>query len=217
MPVINILEGDLDQHIRLALKSIRDGYVIALPSEHGYIFAADAFSEFAVRAMHVLRGDPLGVAAQVMIPSSATLTGLAREITDEVQALASTFWPGVLSLTLRPNISLQWDLGDNKELDRVSLRVPSAPFLLRLLQESGPLAVASAARAGEPPALSVDRIKVQEFDCAAIFDAGPLSSGPLTTIVQSDSKAMTIIREGAITREQLAAVVPALSGEQPIG
>jgi tRNA A37 threonylcarbamoyladenosine synthetase subunit TsaC/SUA5/YrdC len=50
-----------------------------------------------------------------------------------------------------------------------------------------------------------------------VFDAGELPLGPATTIIESDSTGMTIIREGAITREQLAAVVPALSDEQPIG
>ena len=48
-------------------------------------------------------------------------------------------------------------------------------------------------------------------------EAGELPAGPATTIIEADSAAMTIIREGAITREQLAAIVPALSDEQPIG
>jgi tRNA A37 threonylcarbamoyladenosine synthetase subunit TsaC/SUA5/YrdC len=49
-----------------------------------------------------------------------------------------------------------------------------------------------------------------------MFDAGDLPEGPVTTIIEADSNQMTIIREGAITREQLAAVVPALSADQPI-
>lgn len=197
--------------ISLALKGIRDGYVICLPAEHGYIFCVDAFSEFAVRAMHVLRGDADGVAAQVMIGSATTLSGIAREVTEEITALAMNFWPGALSLNLRPNRGLSWDLGDNKFLDRFSVRIPSAPFLHALLMESGPLAVASAARAGEPPLRSLDSLAVREFDLAAIFDGGQLMEGLATTIVEGDSTGLTIIREGAITRGELAAVVPALS------
>ena len=49
-----------------------------------------------------------------------------------------------------------------------------------------------------------------------MFEAGELTEGPATTIIESDSTGMTIIREGAITREQLVAVVPALSGDEPI-
>ena len=217
MERVNILEGDMDAHIRLAVKGIRDGYVICAPLEHGYVFLADAFSEFAVRAMHVLRGDDLGTAAQVLIHSGDTITGLAREVTDDARALMSEFWPGHLSLNLRPNMGLNWNLGDNKELDRFSVRAPKAPFISALLKETGPLASASAVRKGQKAALTTDRIWVLESDLAAMFDGGELPEGPATTVVQSDSSGMTIIREGAITRAALAAVVPALGEEEAIG
>jgi tRNA A37 threonylcarbamoyladenosine synthetase subunit TsaC/SUA5/YrdC len=61
------------------------------------------------------------------------------------------------------------------------------------------------------PALSTDRIFVLESGLAAMFDGGELPAGTPTTIVQADLDGLTIIREGAISREQLAAVVPALS------
>lgn len=217
MERINLLEGDLKDHVALAAKGIRDGYIICAPLEHGYVFLVDAFSEFAVRAMHVLRGDSLGVAAQVLIHGTETITGLSRDVTDDARALMNKFWPGLISFNLRPNMGLRWNLGDNQSLDRFSVRVPDSEFLRALLKETGPLAVASAARVGQKPALSSDRIFVLESDLAVMCDAGELSAGPATTIIESDSTAMTIIREGAITREQLVAVLPALSDEQPIG
>ena len=69
---VDITSGDKTEHLARALKSIRDGYVIVVPLEHGYVYACDAFSHFAVRAMHVLRGDALGVVAQVIIPNAKT-------------------------------------------------------------------------------------------------------------------------------------------------
>ena len=217
MERINLLEGDLTDHIALAAKGIRDGYIICAPLEHGYVFLTDAFSEFAVRAMHVLRGDALGVAAQVLIHSGETITGLARDVTPDARALMDAHWPGLISFNLRPNMGLRWNLGDNQSLDRFSVRVPNAPFISALLKETGPLAAASAARVGQKPARDTDRIFVLESDLAAMFEAGELPEGPATTIIESDSTGLTIIREGAITREQLAAVVPALSGDEPIG
>lgn len=217
MERINLLEGDIKDHIALALKGIKDGYIICAPLEHGYVFLTDAFSEFAVRAMHVLRGDNLGIKAQVLIHSGESITGLSRYVNDDTRALINEFWPGPLSLNLHPNMGLNWNLGDNNGLDIFSVRAPHAPFVSALLKESGPLAVASASRVGQKPALSTDRIFALESDLAAMFDAGELTEGPLTTIVQSDVDGMTIIREGAISREQLAAVVPALTDEQPIG
>ncbi len=217
MERVNLLEGDIKDHVALAAKGIRDGFIICAPLEHGYVFLADAFSEFAVRAMHVLRGDALGVAAQVLIHSADTITGLSRDVTDDTRALMKEFWPGLISFNLRPNMGLRWNLGDNSGLDRFSVRVPDSEFIRLLLKETGPLAASSAARVGQKPALNTSRVFVLESDLAVMFDAGELPSGPATTIIESDSTGMTIIREGAITREQLAAVVPALSDEQPIG
>jgi tRNA threonylcarbamoyl adenosine modification protein (Sua5/YciO/YrdC/YwlC family) len=211
MERVNLLEGELADHVALGLKGIRDGYLICAPLEHGYVFLADAFSEFAVRSMHVLRGDNLGVKAQVLIHSGATLSGLSRHITDETRALVDAFWPGPLSLNLHPSMGLNWNLGDNNSLDIFSVRAPQAPFISALLKESGPLAAASAVRTGMKPALTTDRIFVLESDLAVLFDAGELPEGPLSSVVQSDVDGMTIIREGAISREQLAAVAPALS------
>ena len=217
MERVNLLEGDIKDHIALAFKGIRDGYIICAPLEHGYVFLADAFSEFSVRAMHVLRGDNLGVKAQVLIHSGETITGLSRYVNDDTRALINEFWPGPLSLNLHPNMGLNWNLGDNNSLDIFNVRAPKAEFISALLKESGPLAVSSAARVGQKPALNTDRIFVLESDLAVMFDAGELPEGPATTIVQSDVDGLTIIREGAISREQLTAVVPAFSDEQPIG
>lgn len=225
MERVNLLEGDIKDHVALVpgshmakaieigVKAIRDGYIICAPLEHGYVFLADAFSEFAVRAMHVLRGDALGVAAQVLIHSGDTITGLSRDVTADARALMNEFWPGLISFNLRPNMGLRWNLGDNQSLDRFSVRVPNAPFISALLKETGPLASASAARVGQKPARDTARIFVLESDLAVMFEAGELPEGPATTIIEADSSGMTIIREGAITREALAAVVPALSQE----
>jgi tRNA threonylcarbamoyl adenosine modification protein (Sua5/YciO/YrdC/YwlC family) len=211
MERVNLLTGELSDHVALGLKGIRDGYVICAPLENGYVFLADAFSEFAVRAMHVLRGDELGVKAQVLIHSSTTLPGLTPHVSDEVKLLVDAFWPGPLSLNLHQSVGLNWNLGDDNSLDLFSVRVPSALFVSALLKESGPLAVASAARKGMKPALTTAEIIASEADLAVIFDAGELVAGTQTTVVQSDIDGLTIIREGALSRQQLAAVVPALS------
>ena len=68
------------EHVALAAKSLRDGFVIVAPHENGYIFLADAFSPDSVRAMHVLRGDDLGVACQVLVADQSAIEGLSREV-----------------------------------------------------------------------------------------------------------------------------------------
>lgn len=211
-PRVDLKKGEVKNHVAKALKSIRDGYVIVLPAEHGYIYVADAFSHFAVRAMHVLRGDELGVSAQVLCHSAQTVQGITREVSDETTKLMDEFWPGLLSLNLKPNRGLNWDLGDDNALDLVSIRVPKSRFLRALLKESGPLVGASASAAGQAPMLRIDRTEIKSWDVATVFDNGALKSGQPTTVIEQRADGIHILREGAISAAQVRKIAPSVSG-----
>ncbi len=203
---VDITTGDRADHLARGLISIRDGYVIVVPLEHGYVYACDAFSHFAVRAMHVLRGDALGVVSQVIIPTAKTAQGLSRSMRDDVQQITNTFWPGLLSINVKPQVGLAWDLGDAQRLDLISLRMPQEGFVLDLMQKSGPLAIASITSNGLPTLLDVERFENSGVD--VIFDGGQLPAGPRTTVINVSDDGMDLIREGAISRESLRKVSP---------
>ena len=109
--------------IDCALREIRAGNVIALPLESGYIFAVDAFNRDAVSELHLLRSDPPGQAASVMIGDKTRIVGIVREPSPAAEALMDNFWPGLLTLYLRPHAALTWDLGDERILDQIAVRV----------------------------------------------------------------------------------------------
>ena len=203
---VDITNGDRADHLARGLKSIRDGYVIVVPLEHGYVYACDAFSHFAVRAMHVLRGDALGVVSQVIIPTAKTAQGLSSSMRDDVQQITNTFWPGLLSINVKPQVGLAWDLGDAQRLDLISLRMPQEGFVLDLMQKSGPLAIASITSNGLPTLLDVERFENSGVD--VIFDGGHLPAGPRTTVLNVSDDGIELIREGAISRESLRKVSP---------
>ena len=205
---IDIRTGDFDTHVDLALQWIRSGLIIVAPLENGYAFLADAFDHDAVRAMHVLRNDPLGVVAQVLISSHEVIDGIAREVSESARLLMSTFWPGQLSFNLLPQRGLTWDLGDEKRLDLVSVRVPSADFVLALLRKSGPLAVGSATSVGRPPILDIKDISVREYDLAGIFDSGVLASTSASTVISLSQSGVEVIRDGAVSNDQLREIAP---------
>ncbi len=211
MPRVDLKQGQMQKHVARALKELRDGFVIVAPLEHGYVYLADAFAHFSVRAMHVLRRDEEGIAAQVLVHNAATIDGLAREIPQDAKALMDEFWPGPLSLNLRPQRALTWDLGDNQELDLFSVRAPKSRFVKALLKVSGPLAAASAAPAGHKPMLKINRADVKDWDVAVVFDNGELKSGPKTSIVEVSDAGLKIVREGAISAKDLTAVAPSIS------
>ena len=212
-PRADLKQGEVKKHVARALQSLRDGYVIVAPLEHGYVYLADAFSQYAVRAMHVLHGSEDGVAAQVLVHSVTTVRGVTRDIPPAAETLMQEFWPGLLSLTLKPNLGMNWDLGDDQSLDLVNVRAPKSRFVRALLKESGPLAAVSASPAGENPLLKIDRAAVKLWDVGVIFDNGALKSGPRTTIVEQTDAGLSVFREGAITVAQMTALAPGIFAE----
>jgi len=220
--VVDLKKGELTRHVTRACKAISDGYIIAIPLEFSYVYVCDAFKADSVRAMHVLRGDPLFTASQVLVASEKSAVGIVREITPEISALMKKFWPGMLSMNLRPHAGLSWDLGDANQLDQVSIRVPKSKFAKALLAKSGPLAVASAGRADRSSVLSfgsaervvrtaiksIDEIKVAESDLAVKFNNGALRTGPLSTVIEADETGVRVLRIGAISLEEILNVVP---------
>jgi tRNA threonylcarbamoyl adenosine modification protein (Sua5/YciO/YrdC/YwlC family) len=205
---IDLKIGEISRHVKKAAKAISDGYIIAIPLEHSYAFACDAFKHDAVRAMHVLRGDTLFTAAQVGVSNAKTAQGVVREVTPDIAALMKKFWPGMLSMNLRPQTGLSWDLGDANQLDRVSIRVPRGKFAKALLEVSGPLALASAARVGRPGPKALSDIFVLDSDLAFQFNYGNLRKGPMTTVIEADETGVRVLRVGAISLEEIQKIVP---------
>ncbi len=208
---IKITQGpraQLQAKIAGALELLRDGKVLVAPAENAYVFVCDAFNHTAVKKIHQLRGDGAGVAAQVMVGNISTIEGITAEFTDDARALATKFWPGLLTMQLSPQRGLIWDLGDHRELDQIAIRIPSNRFLLELTGTAGPLAVASASLAGRPPSLSTIFVPALDADIGATFEAGELSKGLPSTIVAISADKITLLRKGAISLTSLRTVLP---------
>lgn len=205
------MSGLLTDHVAKARKALQDGYVIVLPTENSYALVADAFVADAVRALHVLRGDALGVLAQVMIAESKNIDGIAREISDNARALMSAFWPGKLSLNLKPQVGLNWDLGDARELDCISVQIPESEFLRALILANGPIAIASAAKVGEARITDPAKLNFTEQEVGVIFSMGELSHGPASTVVDCTGAKLRIMREAAISHDEITSITPDIS------
>ena len=209
--VIKLTSTEMAAQVALAAKAIREGYVIVAPLEHSYVYLCDAFSHDAVRTMHVMRGDALGVAAQVLISDTTRAVGIIRDFNEPLKQLVEKFWPGLLSVTAKPQLALNWDLGDDRNLDLINVRVPGAEFVRAIAAEVGPLATASATKVGEPAIDSIEYISIDGTHLALIFDGGVLPKGKPTTIVETTESGLKVRRIGAISQAQLAEVTPDIS------
>jgi tRNA threonylcarbamoyl adenosine modification protein (Sua5/YciO/YrdC/YwlC family) len=185
--------------------AIKRGEVVILPLEHGYVYACDAFSLPAVNRLHQLRNDPLGVSAQVLISRIETLGGIAHGLIPEARELASKFWPGLLTLQLPQNQSLNWDLGDGGALADFAVRMPDQNQTLEVIAETGPLAIASAGIAGSG-AIAL----IEDIHNLVALDIGEISPGPSSTVVAQTAGKLVVNRVGALTLEELRKVVSAI-------
>jgi len=209
----DLSQGDISEHVATAVAALKDGYVIVVPLEHSYALMADAFMHDAVRAMHALRGDALGVAAQVAIASRDSIDGIAREISAEARLLMQNFWPGLLSLNFKPQAGLNWDLGDGNSLDQISVRIPDSQFILEVLKKSGPVAIASAALVGKAAINDSADISFIDSEVAAIFESGVLPKGGASTVIDLTGIRTRIVREGVVSLSEITALVPDISHE----
>ena len=196
MPIVDLKKGQLARHVTRAVKAINDGYVIAVPMENGYAYVCDAFNHDAVRAMHVLREDEIGVKAQVLVRDFKMAEGISRNLDKRTIAAMKKFWPGKVTFQVLPSALLNWDLGDNNELDEVAIRVPSAPFIKAILAKTGPLATASVAKSGQSVITASSEVPTEGIE--ALYSNGKLRKGLPTTVVRTIAGAHKVLREGAV-------------------
>ena len=207
----NLKDSEFNEAVETAVRYLKSGEVIIAAAEHGYVYLADAFDKDAVKAIHILRGDRTNVVAQVFIGDIKVLTGISARLTQEQENLLNTFWPGFLSVTMKSQLALSWDLGDERRLGKVNVRLPNRKFLNAILLKTGPLAAASVALTGESAILDLTKVSIYESDIGVIFDEGQLESGQLSTWIDLSENETTVIRVGDISLEQLRSIVPTIS------
>ena len=206
-------EAELDQ----AYKSIKNSEIIIAPAENGYLYLVDAFDTGAVSNLHKLLNKPDTDLFQVFLPRVSTVTGVCSlnlQPTDSLFKLFTRCWPGAVSITMKTQPGLSWNLGTQSNL--VNVRVPDQKFLLKLLEQTGPLAVASTkmnsseinaaiknnqlAKSGSNVNSGSNQIMVSLF-----FNAQNVNSFPSTIIEILTENSIKFVREGAITYEQIKA------------
>ncbi|MCS3842220.1 L-threonylcarbamoyladenylate synthase [Microbacterium sp. AK031] len=209
-------EAQLLAGMRHARQAIARGELIVMPTDTVYGIAADAFTPAAVQRLLDAKGRGRDQPPPVLVAGQAALAALVEEIPEPVQKLVDAFWPGGLTIVLPAQPSLAWDLGDT--LGTVAVRMPDQRVALELLEETGPLAVSSANLTGEPAATSAQDAERMLGDSVSVYlDGGMSETGVASTIIDATSLVrrgddageprIRLLREGAVTMEQLRGVV----------
>lgn len=191
--------------IAKATAGVRQGDLVVLPTDTLYGVGADAFDPDAVQRLLDAKGRGREMPPPVLVPEVRTIDGLATDVPAYARALIERYWPGPLTLVLKAQPSLMWDLGDTG--GTVAVRMPDHEVALELLTAVGPMAVSSANRTGHPASRTVIDAATQLGASVEFYlDGGPVTGGLASTIVDCTRDEPTVLRRGAIDADEILAL-----------
>ena len=186
--------------IDAAVQILREGGVVVVPTDTVYGLACLPRLPEGVQEIFRLKGRAEDKPLPVLGDGIGALETVA-EFDDRARALARTYWPGPLTMVLQRVPGFGHDLGGDDH-STVGVRVPQDGLTLELLGTTGPLAVTSANRSGEPPATTAAEAREIFGDSVPVYlDGGPGRGEPSTVL--SLVGPPRVLRDGAIAYGEL--------------
>ncbi len=196
-----------DDGVKKAAELLRDGKIVAIPTETVYGLAANAFDADAIVRVFKAKGRPQDNPLIVHISDFSELEPLVTEIPETAVKLAEAYWPGPLTMVL-PKSDLLPDCV-SAGLDTVAVRMPSNPVAREVIRLSGcPLAAPSANLSGRPSTTTAQHV-IHDLDgkIDAVLMSDDCSVGVESTVILLANGAKRLLRPGGVTREMLEAVI----------
>lgn len=187
-----------------AAEIIRNGGLVAVPTETVYGLAGNGLDECAVKQIYEVKGRPAIKPLSLMVHGVEAMDEYCEDVPQAARKLAEKFWPGPLTIVLKakkhiPDIVLAGG-------DTVGLRCPMHPTTLELLKKSGcPFAAPSANPSGEESPKAADKV-LEYFNgkIDAVIDGGVCNLGKESTIIDMSQTPYKILRIGALSSENIA-------------
>ena len=201
------LSAATGQCLFAAVRCLREGGVVAIPTDTLYGLAADAFNPDAIERVFAIKERPEGLALPVLLADLVQLPSVVSEVPQSVEILAEAYWPGPLTLVLCRADALAPRLTAGGPT--VAVRVPAHPIPRELARLLGrPITGTSANISGDPDPRTIEELRRQvgdRVDC--LIESGPAPAGTASTIVDLSADAPRLIREGVIPFEQIAVLL----------
>jgi len=204
------LAAPTSENIRLAAGLLREGKLVAFPTETVYGLGGDAASDKAVAAIFAAKGRPEFNPLIVHVGGPADAAGLV-EWNETAQTLSETFWPGPLTFVLPRKKDCPVSLLASAGLDTLAVRMPAHPVAQELIRVSGLSIAAPSANAFGKLSPTTPRHVEESLGGKVdlILDCGPTSIGVESTVIDLTGAQVVILRPGGVTREQLESVLGA--------
>lgn len=205
----------MTDEVARAARLLREGRLVAFPTETVYGLGADASSAAAVARLYAAKRRPIEHPVIVHFADAEGAFAWAREVPEAARKLAARFWPGALTLILKRS-KLAGDFVTGGQ-DTVGLRVPSHPVAQALLREfKGGVAAPSANRFGEVSATTAAHVREDlAADADLVLEGGPSDIGIESTIVDLSGGRAVLLRPGHIGAAELEAALGAKLAPKP--
>jgi len=198
-----LLRVDEPDAIERAAQMLREHKLVAFPTDTVYGLGALAFSADDVAALYRAKERPPERAIAILIAEPSMVDRVADHVPRAAWRLMDRFWPGALTLILPKRLDVPDAVSGGPT---VGVRVPALETTRRLLAFTGPLAVTSANRSGQPSPRSAQEVLQQlEGRIHVVLDGG-VTGGVPSTVVDCSRTPPAIVRPGPITEEQLRAI-----------
>ncbi len=205
--IIKISGSECAGEINTAANILKNGGIVAIPTETVYGLAASALSDTAISKVFAAKGRPQDNPLIVHISSLEMLDAVAVRIPNIAYTLAEKFWPGPLTMVLKKSDKISESV--SRGLDTVAVRMPSDKIARAIISASNlPLAAPSANTSGRPsPTTAQHVIDDLNGKIDAIIDAHDCTVGVESTVISLMGDTPRILRPGAVTAEQIAEVI----------
>ncbi len=194
------------ESIETAVTTIRNGGIVAYPTETVYGLAVDPYNLHALDLLFSAKGRDREKAILLIVADQSQLGTVATSVSPRAQALIDAFWPGPLSILFPKHPDLPEALAPG--LDKICVRCPGAEVARQLCAAFGGAITSTSANAsGEAPIARLADLHLPHI--ALGLDGGVLAPSPPSTIV--DAETGEVLREGSITRAQISVVLDSLN------
>ena len=199
------LSAELQKQIIRGIAVLRQGGVVAFPTETVYGLGACAFNQTAVAKVYRVKVRPRYMALPLLLADTSQISEVAYHIPPVAWLLADKFLPGALTLILAKSSSVP-DIVTGSG-STVAVRVPDHPVPVALARDLGPVVGTSANISGKPSPLTAKEVNRQFGDAIDfIIDGGRCPGGTESTVINVTGDKPVILREGAISREEISRV-----------
>lgn len=203
--VVRIDEQYIDDTlIREAGRIIKEGGLVAFPTETVYGLGGDALNPASSEKIYEAKGRPSDNPLIVHIARMEDLSAIVRSVPETAKKLAEIFWPGPLTMIMNKSEAVPKETTGG--LDTVAVRMPSHPTAMALIEAAGGYVAAPSANRSGRPSPTAARYVVEDLDgrIEMILDGGDVELGLESTIVDLTAEPPVILRPGFVTEEALA-------------